>query len=146
MKIVMMALVLFAALGLVSYSVAHDDHAHKDHKQDVKLENLFHQALNKDFVDGREVVVSHVTIQPNTTLPKHYHPGEEFIYCLEGEFELHIDGQDVIVGKAGDVLHVPYMAKHTAITKDLGGSAIVFRLHTAGEPERILVDAPKADK
>lgn len=38
--------------------------------------------------ENTEVVVSRVTVPPNTTLPKHWHPGEEFAYILEGSLIL----------------------------------------------------------
>ena len=34
--------------------------------------------------DGLEVIISDVVIPPNATVPRHYHPGEEFLYVLEG--------------------------------------------------------------
>ena len=147
MKLVVRSLVMAAVLGAAGHAMAHEGQhdAHQVAKQKapaaaLKLETLLHQQLNDDFTKGREVVVSYVSIPPETTLPKHWHPGEEFIYCLEGEFELLIDGQDPIAAKAGDVLHVPYKAKHTAVTSAAGGNAVVFRVHTKGEPERILVE------
>jgi hypothetical protein len=35
-------------------------------------------------VEGTEVIVSRVSFPPNTSLPKHWHPGEEFAYVIEG--------------------------------------------------------------
>ena len=44
----------------------------------LKIDNLMTSQL--ELVEGTEVVVSHVEIPATTTLPKHWHPGEEFIY------------------------------------------------------------------
>ena len=52
----------------------------------LKINNMMTSVL--ELVKGIEVVVSHVKIPPNTTLPKHWHPGEEFIYILEGSVSL----------------------------------------------------------
>ena len=91
-------------------------------------------------VEGKEVVVSHVTIPPNTTLPKHWHPGEEFAYVLEGSITLWQKGKRNVVGRKGDVVKVPLKQIHTGITDDEGVTLLVFRVHEQGEPERILVD------
>ena len=91
-------------------------------------------------VDGTEVFVSRVTIPPNTALPKHWHPGEEFAYVLDGSVTLWQDGKDDMVGRPGDVLMVPLRQVHTAMTTDEGTTLLVFRVHETGQPERILVD------
>lgn len=38
---------------------------------------------------GTEVVVSRVTVPANTILPRHWHPGEEFAYVLEGSLNYY---------------------------------------------------------
>jgi quercetin dioxygenase-like cupin family protein len=77
---------------------------------------------------------------PNISLPKHWHPGEEFAYVLEGSVTLWQKGKDDIVGKAGDVVKIPLKQVHTAITTDQGATLLVFRVHEQGEPERIPVE------
>ena len=89
---------------------------------------------------GGEVVVSRVTTPPHTSLPKHWHPGEEFAYILEGSCYLWQDGKEDILGRAGDVLAVPLKQVHTAVTKDEGATILVFRVHEEGEPERVPVE------
>jgi len=101
----------------------------------LKLETLLKAVL--EGVDGTEVIVSRVTIPPNTSLPKHWHPGEEFAYVLEGSVTLWQKGKDDIVGTKGDVMKVPLKQVHTAITKDQGVTILVFRVHEQGQPERV---------
>jgi quercetin dioxygenase-like cupin family protein len=101
------------------------------------LENLLRAHLER--VEGTEVIVSRVTIPPNTALPKHWHPGEEFAYILEGSAILWQEGKEDIVGRAGDVLRVPLEQVHTAVTEDEGATILVFRVHEAGKPERVMV-------
>lgn len=112
---------------------------------ELKLENLMRQALADEFTPGREVIVSYVEIPPNTTMDRHWHPGEEFHYYLEGEVEIVIDGRPSITGTPGTVGHVPFRAMHTAITGEKGARILVFRLHTEGEPVRILEKGGVAD-
>jgi quercetin dioxygenase-like cupin family protein len=102
------------------------------------LETLLKDVL--EGVDGTEVIVSRVTIPPHTSLPKHWHPGEEFAYILEGTVTLWQKGKDDIVGKQGDVVKVPLKQVHTAITEDEGATILVFRVHKQGEPERVPVE------
>jgi quercetin dioxygenase-like cupin family protein len=114
--------------------------------KEIKLENIMEKALDKKFAPGREVIVSYVEIPPNTTLERHWHPGEEFHYYLEGEVEIAIDGQPSIIGTPGKVGHVPYKAMHTAKTKDKGAKIVVFRVHTTGKPVRYLEGGGTAAK
>jgi len=107
-------------------------------KPGVKLETLLEAVL--EGVDGTEVIVSRVTLPPNTSLPKHWHPGEEFAYVLEGSVVLWQKGKEDIVGKQGDALKVPLKQVHTAITKDEGATILVFRVHEEGQPERVPVE------
>lgn len=104
----------------------------------VKLENLMKSQL--EGVNGTEVIVSHVTIPPHTSLPKHWHPGEEFAYILDGSVTLWQKGKKDIVGKKGDVIKVPLKQVHTAVTKDEAVTILVFRVHEQGKPERVKVD------
>ena len=81
--------------------------------------------------------MSHVTIPPNTSLPKHWHPGEEFAYVLEGSVTLWQKGKKDIVGREGEIVKVPLRQVHTAITGDEGVTLLVFRVHEKGQPERV---------
>ena len=105
---------------------------------ELKMENIFQQALADEFTSEREVVVSYVEIPPNTTMERHWHPGEEFHYYLEGRVEIAIDGEPSIFGTPGAVGHVQYKKMHTAITGKEGERIVVFRVHTKGEPVRYL--------
>jgi quercetin dioxygenase-like cupin family protein len=120
--------------------LSHDDGSDNNSagNSDPKLETLLKATL--EGVDGTEIIVSRVTIPPNASLPKHWHPGEEFAYILEGSAILWQKGKDDIVGKAGDVLKVPLKQVHTAITKEEGATILVFRVHVKGEPERVPIE------
>ena len=102
--------------------------------------------LADEFTPGREVIVSYVEIPPNITMDRHWHPGEEFHYYLEGEVEIVIDGESPIAGRPGAVGHVPFKKMHTAITGDEGAKLLVFRMHTKGEPVRHLEEGGAAEQ
>jgi quercetin dioxygenase-like cupin family protein len=90
-------------------------------------------------VENTEVVVSITTVPPNTTLPRHWHPGEEFAYVLDGAFVLHQQGKADEAYKKGDVGIVPLKQVHTVSTQEEGATILIFRVHERGQPGRILV-------
>ena len=90
---------------------------------------------------GAEVIVSDVVIPPNGQVARHYHPGEEFLYLIEGT-AIHVEaGKPDLPLKAGDTYTIPPRAIHAPKGGPEGARAIVFRVHVAGQPERI--DAPE---
>jgi quercetin dioxygenase-like cupin family protein len=72
---------------------------------------------------GREVVQVRVDFDPGYVAPKHWHPGEEIIYVLEGTLEYEIEGQPPVRVKAGDVLFVPARTIHSAKNVGSGNGA-----------------------
>ena len=111
-----------------------------------KFEDLMKQVLSNEIAPDREVIVSLVEIPPHTRLKRHWHPGEEFHYYLEGEVTIELDGKPDIVGKPGTVGHVPLKAVHTAVTHERGARILVFRVHLKGKPVRYLVDGDSEKK
>ena len=72
---------------------------------------------------GREVVQVRVDFDPGSVAPKHWHPGEEIIYVLEGTLEYELEGQPPVTVKAGDVLFVPARTVHSARNVGSGNGA-----------------------
>jgi len=90
--------------------------------------------------EGLEVIISDVVIPPHTTVPRHYHPGEEFLYVLDG-YAIHVEeGKADQILRAGDSYVIPPRAEHAPRGGPEGARAIVFRLHVEGEAERTLVN------
>lgn len=59
----------------------------------------------------------HATFPPGTFVPPHIHPTQdEFIYMLEGRFELMLDGRDVAAGP-GDLIRLPKGLPHGIFNK-----------------------------
>jgi len=84
-----------------------------------------------------EVIVSDVIIPPNATVARHFHPGQEFLYLIEGS-AVHIEeGKPDLPLKAGDTYVIPPRAIHSPRGGPEGARAIVFRVHVKGQPERI---------
>ncbi|MGF1454363.1 MAG: cupin domain-containing protein [Alphaproteobacteria bacterium] len=86
---------------------------------------------------GLEVLISDVVIPPGVAVPRHTHPGEAFLYVLEGS-AVHVEeGRPDRLLEAGDTYVIPPGAAHAPRGGPNGARAIVFRLHKAGEPERL---------
>ena len=90
---------------------------------------------------GLEVIISDVIIPPNASVPWHHHPGEEYVYVIEGSAIHREVGQADMVLKAGETYAIRPNAKHSPMGGPNGARAIVFRVHVKGKPERI-ADAP----
>ncbi|MEO1188644.1 MAG: cupin domain-containing protein [Pseudomonadota bacterium] len=87
--------------------------------------------------DDLEVIISDVVIPPGATVPRHFHPGEEFVYVIEGS-AVHVEaGKPDQVLSAGDGYVIPPEAEHAPRGGPDGARAIVFRVHKDGLPERI---------
>src|SRR5262249_9681666 len=63
-------------------------------------------------IPGREVIQNRVDIDPDAPAIRHWHPGEEIIYVLEGLLEYEIDGQAPQTVTAGEALTVPAETVH----------------------------------
>ena len=74
-------------------------------------------------VPGREVIQARVELDPGVTSPRHWHPGEEIIYVLEGSLEYQVEGKAPVTLKAGDVFFIPARAIHTAKNVGTGNGA-----------------------
>lgn len=137
------ACALGLAVGGVSPYALADDAARAEDAPaasaaELKLETLLRAEL--EGVEGTEVIVSRVTVPPNTALPKHWHPGEEFAYVLEGSAALWLEGEEHPPSRAGSVVRIPLKKVHTAIAGDEGATFLVFRVHERGQPERVPVE------
>ena len=104
----------------------------------LKINNLLTSQL--EFVEGKEIFISHIEIPADTTLPKHWHPGEEYVYVLEGSAVMWQKDKPDVHLKEGDVFKVPATQIHTAITGEEGLTGLVFRIHEKGQPGRINVE------
>jgi quercetin dioxygenase-like cupin family protein len=64
-------------------------------------------------IPGHELIQNRVDIGPEAPAIRHWHPGEEIIYVLEGSLEYVIDGQAPTTVGAGGALTVPAEAVHS---------------------------------
>lgn len=104
----------------------------------VQAESLLRESITG--VKGKEIIVSRVSLPPNTELPWHWHPGEEFFYVIEGSVTLKRRGESDVLTVEGDAQKIAPEIIHTGLTGEQGAELVIFRVHAAGEPERYLVD------
>ena len=103
-----------------------------------KVTNLLQDSLSEEFTPGREVLVDLVEVPPNASLDRHWHPGEEFHYYLEGDPEVEVHGEPLAHPRLGTVRHIPFRAIHRVGAGERGAKILVFRVHTKGQPWRYL--------
>ena len=65
-------------------------------------------------IRGREVIQARVELAPGVASARHWHPGEEIVYVLEGELIYEVEGRPPVTLKAGDVLFIPARTIHLA--------------------------------
>ena len=89
---------------------------------------------------GREVIQVRVELAPGVAFGKHWHPGEEIIYMIEGSLQYQIDDRPPITLKAGDVLFVPARTIHAA--RNVGsvpGAELATYIVEKGKPLLVMV-------
>ena len=74
-------------------------------------------------VPGREVIQARVELDPGVAFGKHWHPGEEIVYVLEGSLEYEVEGKPPMTLKAGEVLFIPAGTIHAARNVGSGNAA-----------------------
>jgi len=92
-------------------------------------------------LEGKEAVVVLAELAPGASAGKHYHPGNEFNYVLEGSGVLEIDGKPPITLQAGGTHHIQprevHDARNTSATDPL--KILVFWVTDKGQPLTIPV-------
>jgi quercetin dioxygenase-like cupin family protein len=126
-------LIVGAAFG----AIAHEDLAGLP-ARDAGSNEVLKETL--DSAPGLEVVISDVIIPPNAQAPRHYHPGEEFVYLIEGSATHIEEGSAPRDLKPGDAMVIRTGKIHAPKAGPDGARAVVFRVHIEGEPERVLLD------
>jgi quercetin dioxygenase-like cupin family protein len=74
-------------------------------------------------VPGREMIQNRVDIDPDAPAIRHWHPGEEIIYVLEGSLEYEIEGEPTKTIRAGEALMVPAQKVHAVRNVGDGNAA-----------------------
>lgn len=72
--------------------------------------------LDRRLITGDRMMLAHVYLKKGCIVPKHQHENEQLTYILEGALHFWIGehGEQEIIVRAGDVLHIPSMVWHKA--------------------------------
>ena len=72
--------------------------------------------LDRRLITGDRMMLAHVYLKKGCVVPKHQHENEQLTYILEGALHFWIgeQGEQEIIVRAGDVLHIPSMVWHKA--------------------------------
>jgi quercetin dioxygenase-like cupin family protein len=91
-------------------------------------------------VPGREVIQTRVELDPGVAFGRHWHPGEEIVYVLEGSLEYAVEGKPPVTLKAGEVLFIPAGTIHAAKNVGSGnGAELATYVVEKGKPLVVMV-------
>lgn len=73
-------------------------------------------ALSRRLITGERMMLAQVYLDKGCIVPKHSHENEQLTYILEGSLRFWIgeDGEEELVVRAGQVLHIPSNVAHMA--------------------------------
>ena len=94
-----LALAVGIALGMVGSQMLNAQ------QEPVTLQALLKTDLPG--IEGKAFLVEQVELAPGVVAGKHYHPGNVFVYVLEGVGILEIEGKPAVTQQAGSMFHAP---------------------------------------
>jgi quercetin dioxygenase-like cupin family protein len=127
------ALLVFGTLAASHATWAQD-------KPTVKRTEL--QRVPLGDLGNREGLMYIADFPPGGVAPRHYHPGPEFIYLLEGSLTLQEDGKHPHTLKQGETMFNPAKTVHVGINPSPSTPAkvLVFLVVEKGLPPAVPVD------
>ena len=107
-------------------------------RADAQNEGLKRTVLQQAEVTGmpgHQGVLYKVELAPGAAVPKHTHPGDEFVYVAEGSLVIEPDGHPAMTLNAGDSARAPMGLAHSARADPaVPAVLIVFAVTEAGKP------------
>jgi quercetin dioxygenase-like cupin family protein len=82
------------------------------HLNDIKGKEIVPGFYGR-FVHGDKITLSFVDVKKGSTIQEHHHPHEQVTYILEGELEMIIGGEKMVL-TAGTVHVIPGDTPHSA--------------------------------
>ena len=87
-------------------------------------------------MEGKEVNILHISASPGFVTAKHFHPGQVFVYVLEGTVTIEMEGDAPLKLGPGDVFEEPLgrsmVGKNLSSTH--GAEFVVFQISDKGKP------------
>ena len=91
-----------------------------------------HRAAMADSTDS-ELVMGLIERESESTTSKHYHPGGEFGFVVEGVVYIEAEGKSGTVVRAGESFYQPPGEWHIISTDAEGAKTVVFRVLQHGQ-------------
>ena len=127
MLVLGLTLAVGVALGWMGMQVLHA-------QQPLKRTELMKTDL--EGIEGEQALVGVVEFAPGAVAGKHYHPGHEFFYVLEGSVIVETEGQPPVTVGPDQVGHnLPkgvHVAKNASMTEP--AKAVQFIISEKGQP------------
>ncbi len=110
--------------------------------QPIKRTEL--QRVDIKEMEGREGVMYVADVPPGGVAGRHFHPGPEYLYVLEGTLILEPDGQPAVTLQKGETAHQHARHVHNAKNGSTSEPArvLVFLISEKGQPLATLVEPP----
>jgi len=93
-------------------------------------------------MDGKEVVVFVADIPPGGVASRHFHPGDEAIYMLQGALVFEPEGEKPFELKAGQITFNPAKHIHKATNNSSSEPAKVLNCMLADKGQPLTLPAP----
>ena len=93
-------------------------------------------------IEGKEFVVFTADVPPGGVADRHYHPGDEAIYMLQGSLVFTPDHEQPFELKAGDVTFNPAKHIHQAKNTSTSQTAKVLNCMIAENGQPLAIPAP----
>ncbi len=83
--------------------------------EDIPRERVT-DALSRRLITGERMMLAQVYLDKGCIVPRHSHENEQLTYILEGSLRFWIgeDGEEELVVRSGQVLHIPSNVPHMA--------------------------------
>jgi quercetin dioxygenase-like cupin family protein len=101
---------------------------------------VFDQALES--ATANRLIVADLRLGPNAVGEAHWHPWEEFLYVIEGQALVELEGEPQRSVVAGETFVIPPQVIHTPRAGPQGVRAIVVRVHREGDPVSVPATTP----
>ncbi len=134
---VKIGLALAAAVAIAGLSIQTGQAA--EYKPKAEVKSLAQGPLAG--VEGKEVLVRHITLPPGHVGGRHFHPGPVVVYVLEGALNIESGGKTQTVN-AGELYQEPLravmQARNVSATSEV--KLLVFQVGDAGKPMMVKAD------
>ena len=129
-----LALAIAMLAGLTGVDGAHAQEQ-EEYVSKAKATKLLHTPLAG--TEGKEVHIVHFSAPPGFEGGRHSHPGPAFVYILEGQLTIEVEGMEAVTLGPGDIYAEPVGSKTMQAwnkSSTHGVKLVVFQIGDEGKP------------